>query len=113
MGLFLLHQKRKNQPLNKKLLIVLAKSFNHVAVEVKQNVAQVCSQLALAQDEPLDLSDLKVLVPQIVNGTKEKNSALRFDSEMALADVLRLRKDDTLFEASTLCIYSTYKNYQF
>lgn len=98
MGLYVVHQRKSNKALNKKLLIVLAKSLNHSAVEVKQLVAQICSHLAYASDGPLDVSDLKLLVPQIVNGTKEKNTAVRYDSEMALADVLHLRKDDSVFE---------------
>ena len=98
MGLYLLHQRKTNVPLNKKLLIVLAKSFNHAVTEVKQRVAEVCSNLALAAPDPLDISELKLIVPQIVNGTKEKNSAVRHDSEVALADVLALRKDDSLLE---------------
>ncbi|XP_055340770.1 eIF-2-alpha kinase activator GCN1-like isoform X2 [Paramacrobiotus metropolitanus] len=98
MGLYLLHQRKNNQPLNKKLLITLAKSLNHPAIEVKQLVAHICSHLALVCEQPLDISELKILVPQLVNGTKEKNTAVRYDSEMALADVLALRKDETLFE---------------
>lgn len=98
MGLFLLSQRKNSQPLNKKLLIVLSKSMNHPATEVKQKVAQVCSHLALAGENPLDLSELKLIIPQLVNGTKEKNTAVRYDSEMALVDILAIRKDDSLFE---------------
>ena len=40
---------------------------------------------------------LKVLLPQLVNGTKEKNSAVRASCEVALVALLRLRHqgDDT------------------
>lgn len=92
-----------NQPLNKKLLIVLAKSMNHHATEVKQLVAHTCSHLSLTSPTPLDVSELKLIIPQLVNGTKEKNTAVRYDSEMALADILLLRKDDSLFEVSVSC----------
>jgi len=43
---------------------------------------------------PLDV--VKLLVPMLVMGTKEKNAAVKSFSEQALVSLLRLRQDDSV-----------------
>lgn len=83
------------------LLTTFAKCLNHGSNEVKQLVAQTVQWLSrssgAASEEggggslvpPAQL--LRALVPQLVNGTKEKNTMVRANSEYALVALLRLR----------------------
>ena len=74
-----------------------AKTLNHASNEVKQLVAQCSHNLARKVDCMLPPDFLKVLLPQLVNGTKEKNTAVRSACEFSLVTLLRLRfqGDDT------------------
>ena len=68
-----------------------AKTLNHASNEVKQLVAQSSQYLGRHVDCTLPADFLKVLLPQLVNGTKEKNTAVRSGCEVALVTLLRLR----------------------
>lgn len=50
------------------------------------------SHLARSQESILPTELLKILLPMLVNGTKEKNSMVKSSSESALVDVLIMRK---------------------
>ena len=66
--------------------------MNHSSNDVKQLVAVMSAHLAKqsgTQLLPLEL--LKPLLPMLVNGTKEKNSAVKSSSESALVTVLHMR----------------------
>ena len=79
-----------------------AKTLNHASNEVKQLVAQTSHYLGRHIDTALPSDFLKVLLPQLVNGTKEKNTAVRSACEAALFTILRLRhNDETQLTAST------------
>ncbi|KZS15891.1 Translational activator GCN1 [Daphnia magna] len=71
-----------------------AKTLNHASNEVKQLVAQTSHYLGRHADAALPSDFLKVLLPQLVNGTKEKNTAVRSACEAALVTLLRLRHND-------------------
>ena len=71
-----------------------AKTLNHASNEVKQLVAQTSHYLGRHIDTALPSDFLKVLLPQLVNGTKEKNTAVRSACEAALVTILRLRHND-------------------
>lgn len=62
---------------------------------MKLLVTQVASLIASC-DTPLPMSVIKVLVPALVMGTKERNTMVKSSSEYALISVLKLRKGDTL-----------------
>ena len=64
----------------------------------KQLGAQVVDYVARGIDEPLDAAAIKLLVPMLVMGTKEKNTAVRSYSESALVTLLHMRTDDTLLQ---------------
>lgn len=68
------------------------KAINHTSNDVKQLVGVVSAELAKASGAALLPADLlKSLMPMLVNGTKEKNPAVKSSSEAALVAVLRLR----------------------
>lgn len=66
--------------------------MNHSSNEVKQAVALTINFLARKIKLPLYV--IKVFVPHLVNGTKEKNTIVKFNSEFALVAVLNLRSGD-------------------
>ena len=70
------------------LILPFAKTLNHASNEVKQLLAQASLQLFRTVPQMLPLELLRCLVPQLVNGTKEKNSAVRAGCEAALVSVL-------------------------
>lgn len=71
--------------------------MNHTNNEVKQVVARVCSYLARTE-ATLAPEFLKAALPMLVNGTKEKNSYVKANSELSLVAVLRLRQGDEVQE---------------
>lgn len=68
--------------------------MNHASNEVKQTVANSSIFLTKNISCPFPLAFLKSLVPLLVMGTKEKNTAVRSNSEQALVTVLKLRSGD-------------------
>ena len=47
---------------------------------------------------------LRVLVPALVMGTKEKNTMVRAASESALLALLRLRQGEQLYQVTGVCM---------
>lgn len=75
--------------------------MNHSSNEVKQLVSRVCSYLARRHDKNTFVPELlRVILPMLVNGTKEKNSYVKADSEIALVAVLRLRQGEDMLQVS-------------
>ncbi|KFB35881.1 AGAP001700-PA-like protein [Anopheles sinensis] len=75
------------------------KSMNHSSNEVKQLLAKTC--IYLARVVPADRTApeyLKLAIPSLVNGTKEKNGYVRSNSEIALVHVLRLRDGEEFYQ---------------
>ena len=73
-----------------------AKMMNHSSNDVKLLVTSMATHLSksapVAAGEVLPAPDfLRVLVPMLVNGTKEKNSAVKSSSETALVAVMAMR----------------------
>ncbi len=69
--------------------------------DIKQVSAQVLSFIAKCTDEQLDSSILKLIIPMLVMGMKEKNTLVRTYSEAALVAVLRLRYGDDSAQVCT------------
>lgn len=71
--------------------------MNHSSNEVKQSAAASSIYLSKNMEKRLPITLMKSLVPLLVNGTKEKNTMVKANSEHALVSVLRLREaeDDT------------------
>uniref|UniRef100_A0AAG5CZ96 TOG domain-containing protein n=1 Tax=Anopheles atroparvus TaxID=41427 RepID=A0AAG5CZ96_ANOAO len=75
------------------------KSMNHSSNEVKQLLAKTC--IYLARVVPTDRTApeyLKLAIPMLVNGTKEKNGYVKSNSELALVHVLRLRDGEDFYQ---------------
>jgi len=66
--------------------------------DVKQLTSQVIE--LVARLGPLEDSIAKIWLPVLVNGSKEKNSAVKANSEYALITLLRLREDDSLYKVN-------------
>lgn len=75
------------------------RAMNHASNEVKQILAKTCNFLAKnvpAEKVPAEL--LKVVIPMLVNGTKEKNGYVKSNSEISLISVLRLRDGEDTYQ---------------
>ncbi|XP_075214028.1 stalled ribosome sensor GCN1-like [Lycorma delicatula] len=83
------------QTLPQPLLTPFVRTMNHSSNEMKQLVARVCSYLARVEPD-LAPEFLRAAIPMLVNGTKEKNSYVKANSELSLVAVLRLRQGDTV-----------------
>ncbi|KAJ1530782.1 hypothetical protein ONE63_005633 [Megalurothrips usitatus] len=81
------------------LISPFVRTMNHSSNEVKQLVSRVCSYLARRHDKKTFAPELlKLILPMLVNGTKEKNSYVKADSEIALVAVLRLRHGEDMLQ---------------
>nr|CAD7392315.1 unnamed protein product [Timema cristinae] len=84
-------------PLPQQLLTPFVRTMNHSSNEVKQILARVCCVLGkTVPPQQMAPELLKLVIPMLVNGTKEKNSYVKANSEFALVAVLRLRFDDEM-----------------
>ncbi|KAG8189604.1 hypothetical protein JTE90_018960 [Oedothorax gibbosus] len=91
-GYFMLHLLQSEKQIPQPLLTTTAKSMNHSTNEVKQSIALTVNFLARKQSLPTYF--MKTVVPHLVNGTKEKNSMVKSNSEYALVALLNLRSGD-------------------
>ena len=87
---------REGRELPVDLASPFAKMMNHSSNDVKLLVTSMATHLSksapVAAGELLPAPDfLRVLVPMLVNGTKEKNSAVKSSSETALVAVMAMR----------------------
>lgn len=81
-------------------------SMNHNSNEVKQLMAR--ASVVVGRDVTVGgpANDvLRALLPALVNGTKEKNTYVRANSELALRAVLRLPKDEVHAQVRTVLFY--------
>ena len=68
--------------------------MNNASNDVKQAVAVSTTFWSHKRTEFPTLI-LRSIVPQLVNGTKEKNSAVRVNSEQALVAMLKLKEENS------------------
>jgi len=80
------------------LLTAFARGMNHSSNEVKQAVAISTTFISRTSDVSIPPVLFKTLVPLLVNGTKEKNSMVRANSEHALVAFLKLRAGDEVLQ---------------
>lgn len=74
--------------------------MNHPTNDVKQVVALTVSHLA--RNCVVPAYAMKAFVPHLVNGTKEKNTIVKSNSEYALVALLRLRENDNTVQVGFL-----------
>lgn len=74
--------------------------------DVKQLVTQIIPHLSRGGN--LTDDHVKLLIPPLVMGTKEKNTVVKTNSEIAVVAVLHLRKDETVLKVNILHSYSYY-----
>lgn len=84
--------------------------MNNSYNEVKQLLGRVCVHLAkTVPSDKMAPELLKLLLPMLVNGTKEKNGYVKASSEIALIAVLRLKEGDEVNQVKRIHFISMYK----
>ncbi|CAB4061680.1 unnamed protein product [Lepeophtheirus salmonis] len=85
IGYILLGCFQKNEKIPMELISPFCKSMNHSSNEVKELVAILSNFLAKKNSNQMLANEfLKAIIPMLVNGTKEKNTAVKASSEFAL-----------------------------
>lgn len=88
-----------DQQLPVNLLTPFVKTMNNSSNDVKQLLARVCLHLAkVVPTEKMAPELLKLLLPMLVNGTKEKNGYVKANSEIALIAVMKLKEGDEMHQ---------------
>ncbi|KRT80352.1 Armadillo repeat containing protein [Oryctes borbonicus] len=96
-GYLLQHLLNNDMQLPLNLLGPFVKTMNNNSNDVKQLFARVCIHLArTVASNKMTPELLKLLLPMLVNGTKEKNGYVKANSEMALIAVLKLKEGDEM-----------------
>ncbi|XP_054719248.1 eIF-2-alpha kinase activator GCN1-like [Uloborus diversus] len=98
-GYYMAHKLQTEEQIQQLLLTTFSKSMNHSTNEVKQAVALTVNFLARNYSLPMYVT--KSFIPHLVNGTKEKNTIVKSNSEFALVTLLDLRTSE---ERSQECL---------
>ncbi|XP_068244259.1 stalled ribosome sensor GCN1 [Palaemon carinicauda] len=98
VGFFMCHQFTKGEGVPPSLVQQFAKLINHNANEVKQAMCRACQftaeSLSKSNGSQLPPEVARLVLPMLVNGTKEKNQVVRSSAEMALIAILLLKEGD-------------------
>uniref|UniRef100_A0A6P7FRK7 EIF-2-alpha kinase activator GCN1-like n=1 Tax=Diabrotica virgifera virgifera TaxID=50390 RepID=A0A6P7FRK7_DIAVI len=87
------------EPIPSNLLVPFVRAMNNNSNDVKQLLARVSFHLAkIIPPEKMSADMLKMLIPTLVNGTKEKNTYVKANSEIALIALLRLKDGDSMLQ---------------
>ncbi|XP_043189397.1 eIF-2-alpha kinase activator GCN1-like isoform X4 [Amphibalanus amphitrite] len=97
-GYMLRHQLAAGRAAGSPLATPLVRAINNNSNEVKQLSAQVVELLAVSREQPLPAELARLVIPMLVNGTKEKNTVVRTCAESALVAVLRLKEGEATQE---------------
>merc|ERR1719266_100114 len=104
-GYFFAYLMKNSEELTTELIQPFCRAMNHQSNDVKQMVAIISTFWAKTNgDELLHPDLLKLLLPMLVNGTKEKNSTVKSFSETALVSVLHLRNKEDKVAKSEECL---------
>ncbi|KAH1001345.1 eIF-2-alpha kinase activator GCN1-like isoform X2 [Dendroctonus ponderosae] len=80
------------------VLVAFVRTMNNTNNEVKQLLARVLFHLAkIIPTEKFTSDFLRLVLPTLVNGTKEKNVYVKANSEIALIAILKLKNGDSVF----------------
>ena len=85
------------------LTTVLAKCINQSSNDIKLLSIQIVTLLSVMNSAKKRLSDelLKLFIPMLVNGTREKAPSVRQASEVALVEILHLKSDQSVYEVTS------------
>ncbi|XP_050533442.1 eIF-2-alpha kinase activator GCN1 isoform X2 [Daktulosphaira vitifoliae] len=97
-GYLFLHLMKSNMTIPSQLLSPFVRLMNQTSNEVKQLVAHICLYLGKSE-VTLSPEFLKLVLPMLVNGSKEKNCYVKSNSEIALIAVLKLQQGDATLQA--------------
>lgn len=81
---------------------------NDIKQLIGQLVELVCRVANQKSESGLEESCQKIWVPVLVNGSREKNSAVKAASEYALITMLRLRKSEEGYKVQYMNLLSCY-----
>ncbi|PAV83070.1 hypothetical protein WR25_02598 [Diploscapter pachys] len=86
-----------NDP-DRDLLTAMIRSINHPSVDVRKTAAMSMGHICHRVKEPFTLEQLKLIIPQLINGTRESNSAVRSASELALVHAFQFAKNTDIYD---------------
>jgi hypothetical protein len=93
------HCQNDDVPIPAIVLKAYVKTMNHISNDIKQLLAKTSIYLAkTVPDSKTSDEFLKVLIPALVNGTKEKNGYVKSNCEIALVSMLRLKSDEKVYD---------------
>ncbi|XP_071945406.1 stalled ribosome sensor GCN1-like [Antedon mediterranea] len=98
LGFTIRHLIAKKVDVPQGIITSFTKSLNHSSNDMKMTAAQMISYFASEIDHALDISIIKPLVVVLVSNTKDKNTAVQADSEVALVSLLQLRTGDDTYQ---------------
>ncbi|CAH1802155.1 unnamed protein product [Owenia fusiformis] len=103
---YLLRHQFSCDVIDNSLVTTLTKCMKNESNDVKQLTSQVMTYIALSKDEGLPVSALKIMVPCLVNGTKEKNTVVKSTAETASVAILRINKQQAGDTTLKTCLSS-------
>lgn len=81
------------------LATVLAKCVNQLSNDVKLLSIQIVTYLSVVNNnKKFDDDLLRLFIPMLVNGTREKSPVVKLASEIALIELLNLRSGNAIYD---------------
>ena len=77
--------------------------MKHISTDVKQLSVELVIYLSIKNPKPsFDSNLLKIFIPMVVNGTREKAPSVRNSSEIALVNILDLKQSKAVYNVCIL-----------
>lgn len=85
------------------LITMLSKCINQSSNDIKLLSVQIVTYLSVENSQKrFDDDLLKLFIPMLVNGMREKAPTVRLASEIALVELLKLKSDQSTYE---VCVF--------
>jgi len=95
---YILEDETKNDlKIETDLATYLARCINNSSNDVKLLAIRLVNYITASIEKTLDSSLLKIFIPMLVNGTKEKSQVVRITSEIGLINLLRLNQSGSIY----------------
>ncbi|ESO82427.1 hypothetical protein LOTGIDRAFT_223326 [Lottia gigantea] len=101
------YQLDNSQTVSPDIIQILVKGMKHESNDIKITLAKLISYLSY--DNILPTNIRKSLIPCLVNGTKEKNTGVKGNSEHTLVALLNLRENDDIYKETVEVLESGMK----